>query len=91
MLSSQKAPAFGAEYRWREDYHGIHPYLLGSWATDGATYVGPGLLYNFEFARRWRLTLGSGPGYYQRNRSTRRAGNVSDRRGGKRIFDGITG
>lgn len=74
---SDRSPAvFGAEYRFGENYRGIHPYLLAGWATDGSTYLGAGLFYQFVLSPRWRVTIGSGPGYYQRNRSPRDLGDT---------------
>jgi len=76
-LARSKASLFALEYRFRENYRGLHPYLLGAWAPkDGATYLGAGLLYNFELSPRWRLTVSSGPGYYERNHSPMDLGNT---------------
>lgn len=76
ILSARKVPVFGAEYRFKENLHGIHPYILYGWATDGGTYVGAGLLYYFTLSPRWRVTVSSGPGYYRRHRSARDLGHT---------------
>jgi hypothetical protein len=59
ILGSHKIPVFGAEYRFKENYRGLHPYLLGARGTDGSSYAGAGLLYNFAISPRWRLTASS--------------------------------
>ena len=74
LFSAHKLAVFGAEYRFKENYHGIHPYVLTGWATDGAAYTGAGLLYNFVLSLDWRITISSGPGYYSRNRSPKDLG-----------------
>lgn len=57
-----------AEYRFGRDWHGIHPWLGVSWATDGAVFAGGGILYSIALADSdWRLTAGAGPGYYERH------------------------
>lgn len=76
ILSARKVPVFGAEYRFKENLHGIHPYVLYGWATDGGTYAGVGLLYYFTLSPRWRVTVSSGPGYYRRHRSARDLGHT---------------
>jgi hypothetical protein len=76
-LARSKTPLFAAEYRCKENYKGIHPYLLGGWGPkDSATYLGAGLLYNFELSPPWRITISSGPGYYERNHSPMDLGNT---------------
>ena len=69
ILSARKVPVFGAEYRFKENLHGIRPYVLYGWAIDGGSYVGAGLPYYFTLSPRWRMTASSGPGYYRRHRN----------------------
>ncbi|MFT3869743.1 MAG: acyloxyacyl hydrolase [Nibricoccus sp.] len=62
---------FVAEYRFGRDWHGIHPWIGMSWATDGAVFAGGGILYSIALAGGdWRLTAGAGPGYYERHQGT---------------------
>ncbi len=56
------------EYRLSQNWVGLHPYLTVDFAFDGAWYFGTGLLYNFDLSPHLRLTLSTGPGYYDRNR-----------------------
>ena len=68
VLSSTKFSLASVEYRLEENYYGIHPYLLGCSRTNGDNYyLGAGLLYNFVLSPRWRITISSGPGYYDHN------------------------
>jgi hypothetical protein len=76
VFSSQKVSVFGAEYRFDEYYHGLQPYLLGGWSTDGANYFGAGLLYKWSISPRWRMIVSSGPGYYDRNRHSKDLGST---------------
>jgi hypothetical protein len=55
---------------------GVHPDLAAHGVKDGAYYLGGGLLYRWELPRRWRLTLSSGPGYYDRQHSPRDLGST---------------
>ena len=48
--------------------------LIGSRATDGASYLGVAALSNFELNPKWRLTASFGPGYYSRNRNAKDLG-----------------
>jgi hypothetical protein len=66
-LSRNKLAVFGAEFRFRQNYLGIHPYVLGAWSAHGATFFGGGLLYNIDLPPRWRITVGTGPGHYERS------------------------
>jgi hypothetical protein len=57
---------FGAlQIQFAENYHGFHPYVQGGRASIGSTYAGSGVLYNFNLPYKLRLTVGSGPGWYQ--------------------------
>ena len=55
-------------YYFARDFGGLHPYTVVSFASDSAYYVGGGLLYNHDLTHRFRVTAGTGPGYYDRNR-----------------------
>jgi hypothetical protein len=71
VLSSTKFSLVSAEYRFEEDYYGVHPYLLGCSRSNGDNYYfGAGLLYNFKLSPRWRITISSGPGYYDHDRGS---------------------
>jgi hypothetical protein len=76
LLGSHKLAVFGEEYRFKENYRGLHPYLLGVKGKDGASYFGAGILYNFAISPRWRLTASSGPGYYDRTRGPKDLGST---------------
>jgi lipid A 3-O-deacylase len=59
---------FVAEYRHGRNWKGIHPWLGASWATDGAVFAGGGALYSLALGGgNWQLSVGSGPGYYERH------------------------
>jgi hypothetical protein len=67
VLDNDRTLAFAADYRFAAS--GLfQPEVLASWATDGSRFAGAGLLLNLDLDDRWRLTLGSAPGYYERNR-----------------------
>jgi lipid A 3-O-deacylase len=72
--NSDKYPYTSAEYQFKEHYLGLHPFLLGAWGSHAANYFGAGLLYNFDMTRRWRATVSSGPGYYQRGNCSKDLG-----------------
>lgn len=48
----------------------ITPFLTTGVATDGSSYIGGGLAYRRDLGKEWRVTLASGPGYYDRNGGT---------------------
>jgi hypothetical protein len=57
---------YGAlQIRFAKNYYGFHPFVQGGWASIGSKYIGSGLLYNFDLPYTLRLTVGSGPGWYQ--------------------------
>lgn len=67
VLDNDRTLAFAADYRFAVS--GLfQPRVLASWATDGSRFAGVGLLLNLDLDDRWRLTLGTAPGYYERNR-----------------------
>ncbi|WP_415910129.1 acyloxyacyl hydrolase [Oleiharenicola sp. Vm1] len=76
LLSGRPLAAGGLEYRFGKNWRGVHPYLAAHGVEDGAYYLGGGLLYRWELPRRWRLTLSSGPGYYDRQHSPRDLGST---------------
>jgi lipid A 3-O-deacylase len=45
----------------------ITPYVSAGIATDGSSLFGAGLAYRRRLGSRWRMTLASGPAYYDRN------------------------
>ncbi len=67
VLDKDRTLNFSADYRFAAKGP-VQPRLLASWATDGSRLLGAGLLLNLDLAARCRLTLGFGPGYYERNR-----------------------
>ena len=75
LLSGQPLAAGSLEYRFGKNWCGVHPYLAAHGVKDGAYSLG-GLLYRRELPRRWRLTLSSGPGYYDRQHSPRDLGST---------------
>lgn len=68
MSSNQVSVVYG-ELRFGVNFKGIHPYLIAGLADDSASYFGVGIFYPFELSENWRLTIASGPGYYDRNDS----------------------
>jgi Lipid A 3-O-deacylase (PagL) len=71
VLSSTKFSLISAEYRFEENFYGVRPYLLGCSRSNGDNYyVGSGLLYNFDLSPQWRITISSGPGYYDHDRGS---------------------
>lgn len=55
------------EWRGRTFWHGLAPYVFGSWRQTGASYIGAGLIYGIDLSSRWRLSVSSGPGYFERD------------------------
>ncbi|HLP06714.1 MAG TPA: acyloxyacyl hydrolase [Opitutaceae bacterium] len=55
------------EWRGRPFWQGLAPYVFGSWRRTGANYLGVGLVYGIDLAPRWRLSVSSGPGYFERD------------------------
>jgi len=45
----------------------ITPYLSAGIATDGSSLFGGGLAYRLPLGEHWRITLASGPAYYDQN------------------------
>jgi hypothetical protein len=71
VFSSTKFSLFTTEYRFKEDYCGVHPYLILGLSKFGDNfYSGAGLLYDFKLSPRWRITISSGPGYYDHDRGS---------------------
>ena len=73
LFDSEKTPIFSGEYRFGWEYYGFRPWLGASWATDGAVFMGGGIIWTYVPVHRdgrrlpWRFTLGFGPGYYERH------------------------
>lgn len=66
VLRDAVGGSFSLEYRWHENWHGIHPaVLLG--ATSHASYINISLLYPVRVGSRWLVTISSGPGSYSRD------------------------
>jgi lipid A 3-O-deacylase len=76
LLSGTPVAACSTEYRLGRNWRGIHPYFAVHGVKGGAYYVGGGLLYHWVFSCAWRLTLSSGPGYYDRHHSPRDLGST---------------
>jgi hypothetical protein len=56
------------EYHFdRELIPHITPYLSAGVATDGSSLFGGGLAFRHALGKRWRITLASGPAYYDQN------------------------
>jgi hypothetical protein len=68
VFDNEHNPTFIAEYTSGASWRGIHPWLMLSWATDGALFSGAGASYSIESpSKDWTLTGGWGPGYYERH------------------------
>ena len=74
ILSGRPLAATSTEYRFKQNWRRIHPYVAADLVSGGSYYIGAGLLYNWDFNRHWRLTVDSGPGYYDRHHSSRDLG-----------------
>lgn len=71
LFDTEHNPSFTLEYRFSKNWKGVQPWLGLSWATDGAVYAGGGALYTFSTPDgRWAVTVGCGPGYYERHEGT---------------------
>ncbi len=55
------------EWRGRPFWHELAPYAFGSWRGTGASYIGLGLIYGVDLGSRWRISVSSGPGYFERD------------------------
>lgn len=55
------------EWRGSPFWHELAPYVFGSWRGTGASYVGLGLIYGIDLGPRWRASVSSGPGYFERD------------------------
>jgi hypothetical protein len=69
VLSGNKVAFAGIEYRFTRRDPRIYPLFLMARATDSATYLGAALALEWKVSDAWRVTVSSGPGYYNRNRS----------------------
>lgn len=68
IFDTEHNPTVVAEFRFGQNWVGLHPWLGLSWATDGAVFAGGGLLYSIGLPRtEWQVTAGVGPGYYERH------------------------
>ena len=67
FLDADRTLSFSADYRFAASGP-VQSRLMACWATDGSRLLGAGLLLNVDLDARYRLTLGFGPGYYERNR-----------------------
>ena len=74
-LESDVLPFGTVDFRFKQNYGGIHPYGVGGWTSKGALYLGAGLLYHFTLKHGMRLTVSSGPGYYQHRGDLKNLGN----------------
>lgn len=73
-LARDQVPLASVEYRFGQKSNGFYPLLIGVRATDSAMYLGAALAYDFELSDKWRASLSTGPGYYDRNRSPKDLG-----------------
>jgi hypothetical protein len=68
LFDTERNPTFMLEYRFAKNWHGVHPWTGVSWATDGAVFAGGGVLYTRSTDdAAWSVSVGSGPGYYERH------------------------
>jgi hypothetical protein len=68
IFDDEHNPSFVLEYRFSNNWKGVQPWLGLGWATDGAVFAGGGALYSLATADgAWALTVGTGPGYYERH------------------------
>ena len=77
-LESNLLPFGTVDFRFKENWVGIHPYAVGGWTSKGALYLGAGLLYHFNLEHGMRLTVSSGPGYYQHRGDLKNLGNRAE-------------
>ncbi len=66
VLDSEPAdPLAGLEIRLPQHWHGIHPYVSFNLTDDQIWFLGGGFIKHFTLSPQVRLTIGTGPFYYQ--------------------------
>lgn len=71
IFGSGESGLLGVEYRFAQNFRGLHPKILLARSTAATNYLQFGLLKDWKIAGPLRLTLSSGPGFYQRNHAAR--------------------
>jgi hypothetical protein len=57
---------FGAmQLRFAHSYYGLQPYFNAGVAGHGSHYAGLGACHSFDLPRTFKLTIGTGPGWYR--------------------------
>ena len=85
---------FSIDFRFAIHRAWFQPRVFATWATDGSRLAGAGLLLNREVGRGWRVTIGFGPGYYERNRGRNLGSSIeflSTFEISRRLSDGLRG
>jgi Lipid A 3-O-deacylase (PagL). len=67
VFDGEKNPLLGIDYQGSAWKAGLTPWILASWATDGAVFVGGGVARSWSLADGWEGAVGFGPGYYERH------------------------
>ena len=68
LFDSERNPTVMLDYRLPKQWKGIRPWLGIGWATDGAVFVGGGVMYTVATSdQNWMFSVGTGPGYYERH------------------------
>jgi hypothetical protein len=58
-------PLAALELRFAQNWRGLHPWVALNLTDSRTWFAGAGLVYHVELSANHRLTLGSGPFYYQ--------------------------
>lgn len=58
-------PLAALELRLAQNWRGLHPWVALNLTDSRTWFAGAGLVYHLELSPNYRLTLGSGPFYYQ--------------------------
>jgi lipid A 3-O-deacylase len=67
VFDGERNLMFELDYRFGEAAKGLRPWLTTLWATDGAIFAGGGLAFTFPSKLRATVSVGFGPGYYERH------------------------
>lgn len=68
VFDTERNPVVMLDYRFAKQWKGVQPWAGMGWATDGAVFVGGGVVYAVPvFESDWSFSVGTGPGYYERH------------------------
>ena len=64
VLDSHQLGFAFAQVRFPQEWHGIRPWVGLDVIAGGAFWIGGGIRYDIDIRDAWRVTLSSGPGYF---------------------------